>query len=144
MKKLLVKFQRQIVKILNKSKKPLYISSKDNCSEISRLLGYWFIKDCNYKAYILKGNVFNSTNIFHDILVIEYKRMFYILDPTIWQFFKYKKSIFIDLQGNLDKCILFANSFYKGQFIVSEYLNINNFSKTKLLKVINSNLKSIF
>jgi hypothetical protein len=71
---------------------PLYVLTQDSCSEISRLLGQWLYKKFpRAKIYIYKGKVRGRA---HDVLIVEANHVS-VIDPTVWQFFKNKKSILI-------------------------------------------------
>jgi len=138
--------QRRIIDFLTENnKKPLYILSRDNCSELSRLAGCWIIKEFpSATAIILKGkSVFNVQNKNHDVLAIKYKEVIYLIDPTIWQFLKRKRSIFIAKEASLEAAIDRAKNFYKGEWSVSEDLIPKKcISSSEWEKIIKENIRT--
>lgn len=126
--------QNRVIKLLKRgNNKPLSFLCKDSCSEMSRLVGCWIIKEYpTSKIFIYKGkNVFNKKNKNHDILIVISNKI-YILDPTIWQFKKNKKSILIK---ELEGCVSIENELnkiYKGKWKISERIN------TKVCKEVDS------
>lgn len=125
--------ENKIKKILKSANKTLFLSSQDNCSEMSRLVGCWILQDFpTTNANILKGeNVMDAIGKNHDILTIEEKNKFYLIDPTVWQFFKNKKNILLTKKDNVEDCLRFAEQFYKGKWSVSETLTKKCFKKIK-------------
>ena len=124
--------QEKIKNILKSADKALFLSTQDNCSEMTRLVGCWILQDFPaINANILKGeNIMDATNKNHDILAIKEKNKFYLIDPTIWQFFKNKK-ILLAKKDNMEDCMEFAKQFYKGKWSISETLDKNCFQKMK-------------
>jgi len=137
--------QKKVVELLHENNnKPLYITSVDNCSEVVRLVGCWiFEKLPQSKIYILKGKNIQNTRRCHDILAVEYNRNINLIDPTVWQFFKNKKSIFIKTIDNLANSLFEANKIYGGKWKISEILKASNCRKSKLKKIIASNIKEV-
>ncbi len=91
----------------------------DTCSEVSRLLSQWFLKRLpKTDMYIAKGKIGKR---FHDILLIHDKEV-YILDPTVWQFFKNKKSILIKKTKTINDALLVLTSIYGGKWSISEQI----------------------
>ena len=136
--------QKQVIGLLRTySNKPLCISSKDNCSEVARLVGCWIFKKFpTCKMSILKGkNIQGTKNQNHDILAVEYNKNIDLIDPTVWQFFKNKKSIFIKTTNNLEDGLFEAEKYYGGKWNVSEILKVNDYKKDELKKMIVSNIK---
>jgi|SRR3989339_318495 len=135
--------QRKVIKLLRKyCNKPLYIASVDNCSEVARLVGCWiFEKLPQAKIYILKGKNIKRTKKCHDILAVEYNNNIDLIDPTVWQFFKNKRSIFIKTTNNLANSIFEANKIYGGKWTISETLRANDCKKNDFEKIIASNIK---
>lgn len=125
--------QNKVKKILKSENKSLFLTSKDNCSEMSRLVGCWILKDFpTINASILKGeNIMNATNKNHDILAIEEKNKFYLIDATVWQFFKNKKNILLTTKNSIEECLQFAEQFYKGKWSISETLDKKDFQNIK-------------
>ena len=66
--------------------------------------------------YIAKGKIGKR---FHDILLIHDKEV-YILDPTVQQFFKNKKSILIKKTKTINDALLVLTSIYEGKWSISE------------------------
>lgn len=129
--------------------KPLWMLSKWNCSEISRIVGLKVLNDFgnDSKPFILKGNVTvtglekeNNHDIlsFFDTVSGEY----IVVDPTIWQFFPKIKSILLGRFNSIEECINFASQYYKGTWSLSEYINRDtNKEITKWKKIIRQNCK---
>lgn len=130
-------------------KKPLWMLSKWNCSEISRIVGLKVLNDFgdDSKPFILKGNVTvtglekeNNHDIlgFFDTVSGEY----IIVDPTIWQFFPKRKSILLGKFNSKEECINFVSEYYKGKWSLSEYISRDtNREITKWKKIIRQNCK---
>lgn len=125
--------ENKIKKILKSANKTLFLASQDNCSEMSRLVGCWVLQNFpSANAYILKGkSVLNEPDKNHDILAIEEKNKFYLIDPTIWQFFKNKKNILLKKENKIEDCLRFAEQFYKGKWSISETLDKKSFKNIK-------------
>ena len=98
--------------------------SKDSCSELARLTGYWFLRKLpNARIYVLKGQI--SKNVFHDIIGVKTGAKVYLIDPTVWQFFLRKKNIFIKMTSSLDTALAHAAKVYGGKWVLSEKLTKN-------------------
>lgn len=111
-------------------KKPYWMLAKYNCSEVSRLLGIKVFCDLGEisKPFILKGSVTKngiSKDNIHDILGFFDSALneLILVDPTIWQFFPKKRSIFLGKFKTLDEAILFTENLYEGKWNFSEYLD---------------------
>ncbi|HUT22045.1 MAG TPA: hypothetical protein VMX18_01400 [Candidatus Bipolaricaulota bacterium] len=137
--------QRKVIRLLRKNNnKPLYLSSTDNCSEIARLVGCWiFDKLPQAKIYILKGKNILGTKKCHDILAVEYDKRISLIDPTVWQFFKNKKSILIKTTDNLTNGLFEASKIYRSKWKVSEIFKKNNYKNDELKKIVASNIKDL-
>ena len=122
--------QRKIVQLLHKNNnKPLYVTSVDNCSEVARLAGCWIFEKLPLaKIYILKGKNILKTKRCHDILAVDYSENITLIDPTVWQFFKNKKSIFIKTIDNLTNSLFEANKIYTDTY---PFELIENYAKEK-------------
>jgi hypothetical protein len=139
------KIQKEVISLLTSSgKKSLYILSKDCCSEMSRLVGYR-IMDSNPKTetLIIKGVLTNNKQ--HDILVVKEGDLFSLIDPTIWQFYKNKKTIFLGTFKDVTGIFKFTEKFYGGKWSLSENLKRSDSKKEqeKCLSVLMKNLNSI-
>jgi len=89
----------------------------DACSEVSRMLAQWFLKKLpKADMYIAKGKIGKR---FHDLLLVHDKEV-YILDPTVWQFFKNKKSILVKKTKTINDALLVLASIYGGKWRISE------------------------
>jgi len=129
-KKLIKQIQEKVVNLLRKyNNKPLYLLAKDNCSEMSRLVGCWILqKQPSTKVFILQGKkVFNRKEKCHDILAVECYNKIYLIDTTIWQFFKYKRNILIGIINNISEALNITKKIYKGNWRIAEKLNKNDF-----------------
>lgn len=119
------KLQKESIFLLKSSSSNKSLSlqelSQDNCSEITRLLGCWFLN--KYPAStvaVLKGNMVMGSRKAHDILSVTYSDSHYLIDPTIWQFFPRKKSIFVGKASSLITCLHILKKVYGGSWQVSE------------------------
>ena len=82
--------------------KPRWMISKWNCSEVTRILGLQVLKDlgASAKPTILIGRV-TKTGLTkenkHDILMFfdNASKKYILVDPTIWQSFRFKKTILL-------------------------------------------------
>lgn len=122
------KYQKNIVALLKKGggNKPLGVLCEDSCSELSRLLSCWMIKEYPKAAIlILKGDKVFNTKKSHDIVLIEGDKKFFLLDPSVWQFFKNKRSILVGEIKNTEEALKLANNTYKGKWQVSEKIDKN-------------------
>lgn len=120
-------------------RRPLYIICKDSCSEISRLLALWFQKEIpKVKIFIAKGKIKNHA---HELIIIDNDKEIYIIDPTVWQFFKCKRSIFIGEVKTIEGALNKLSNIYGGKWKISE--QVKKYSKNKILelkKVLKRNL----
>lgn len=96
--------------------KTLFVSSKDCCSEMARVVGYSILKENkDAEAYILKGKLFKDLE--HDILAVVTDDSITLIDPTIWQIFQKRKNIFVGGYPSLSQAIrgvqftFWSNSF---------------------------------
>jgi len=97
----------------------LFKLCNDTCSEVSRLLAQWLLKKLpKADMYIAKGKIGKR---FHDLLLVHDKEV-YILDPTVWQFFKNKKSILIKKTKTINDALLVLASIYGGKWRISEQI----------------------
>ena len=125
--------QKRAIKLLRTGNDPLHLSSQDNCSEMARIVGCWILQENPMtSAHILKGeNVMGIKKKCHDVLIVEKKNKFYLIDPTVWQFFKNKKNILLTEKKAMKECMKFAEKFYGGVWSVSETINKNCFKNIK-------------
>ncbi|MDO8507350.1 MAG: hypothetical protein Q7S53_02175 [bacterium] len=122
----LQKYATDILKKGNQGK-PLWMLSKWNCSEVSRIVGLKVLSDLGVssKPFILKGNV-TVTGLIeennHDILGFfdSGSNMYILIDPTIWQFFPKMKKIFLGKFSSVDDILKFVSEYYRGDWKVSE------------------------
>ncbi|OWK27012.1 MAG: hypothetical protein US76_01185 [Parcubacteria group bacterium GW2011_GWA2_38_13b] len=137
--------QRKIVQLLHKNNnKPLYVTSVDNCSEVARLAGCWIFEKLPLaKIYILKGKNILKTKRCHDILAVDYSENITLIDPTVWQFFKNKKSIFIKTTNSLANSLFEANKLYGGKWEISEILSKDDCKKSEFKRIIALNIKEL-
>lgn len=124
--------KRYILHLLRYDRRsPLYIICKDTCSEVSRLLGIWFRKRMpRANIYITKGV---SKKLAHDLILIQEDEVIFIIDPTVWQFFKYKKSIFINKVKTIKEALDRLGDIYGGKWKISEH--IIRYSQNDILKL---------
>lgn len=139
MKKIIKEFQHDLIKIYKSGKnKPLYLLAEDNCSEASRLIAIWIKrKFSKAKLSILKGEYLPKK--FHDVLVIKLNNKFYLIDASIWQFFKNKRNIFVGEFNNIPDLILQAQKIYGGKW--DGLKPFKNFQQeNELIEIIQANL----
>jgi len=125
--------QNRVIKLLRNGNKVLYLSAQDNCSEVARIVGCWILQENPIiSAHILKGeNVMGIKKKYHDVLIVEEKNIFYVIDPTVWQFFKHKRNILLTKKNTMKECVEFAKQFYDGKWSVSDILSKNCFQEIK-------------
>ena len=112
-------------------RKPLYIICKDSCSEVSRLLAVWFRNEMpRAKIYIAKGKIRSRA---HDLIIINDAEGVSIIDPTIWQFFKHKRSIFVGKTETVGEALHKLAAIYGGKWKI--YERITKYSKKELFKI---------
>jgi len=110
---------------------PLYVLTQDSCSEISRLLGQWLYKKFpKAKIYIYKGKVRGRA---HDVLIVEANHVS-VIDPTVWQFFKNKKSILIASENSIDDAVATLAHCYGERWRLSERVYGYSASEIKKFK----------
>jgi len=99
----------------------------DTCSEVSRMLAQWLRNKLpKTDMYIAKGKIGKR---FHDLLLV-YDKEVYILDPTVWQFFKNKKSILIKKTKTVNDALSVLASIYGGKWRISE--RITKYSRNEI------------
>jgi hypothetical protein len=140
MKKAIKIIQKDIIQIFRSGvkNKPLNLCCKDSCSEASRLVAIWIKRKFKRASvFILKGE--HKPKKYHDILITQLGNEFYLIDPTVWQFFKNKRSILIGKFNSINELLLRAKELYGGKWGNIE--KFTNFKEEKrLIKIIKSNL----
>ena len=118
---------------------PLCVLTQDSCSEISRLFGQWLHEKLpKAKIYIYKGKFRGRL---HDLLLVEMGRV-YVVDPTVWQFFKNKKSIIIAVENSINDAVTALADYYGGSWKLSECIHGYSASEIKRLKnIVSENRK---
>lgn len=144
-KDFLNKYQKNIITLLKRvgGNKSLSILCGDSCSELSRLLSCWIMKEHpKVVIFILKGDKVFNTKRSHDIVLLEENKKAFLLDPSIWQFFKNKRSILVGEIKNTDEAIKLAHNTYKGKWKVSEKIEKNICKESKEMeKIIRLNVQ---
>lgn len=115
----------------------------DSCSELARLVANWIKEmDGSVQTIILKGDNVCATQKSHDILVVVTKdAQFYLLDPTVWQFFPGDDSILIGVADSLDEAIKLSAEKYGGEWKISEEVAIvTEQEKEEWLRIIKTNI----
>lgn len=124
-----------VIKILRQSggnKRSLKDLSEDNCSELSRLAGCFVLESYSGIAvYVLKGDKVFGKKKSHDIVAIQKDNRVCILDPSVWQFFPRKRSIFVSDEKNFQDSLKTAKKIYDGTWKVSEKLSLRKCQKEK-------------
>ena len=110
-------------------------------------MGCWILeKNPNLKISVVKGeNVMNIKNKCHDVLLIEYNNQIYLIDPTIWQFFKNKRNILIKKEiKNIRTALITLQDIYRGNWKISEKIRKKKWEqKNEWKKVIKQNIKEL-
>lgn len=137
--KLLDKIQKSVIDLLRTLSDDLQIAAKDQCSEISRLVGCWILNESSdYNIRICKGKL--PDGIAHDVVVAGKDDSLLLIDPTIWQIFPDSKSIFIGSPQNISEAIDILEQKYGGKWKVSESLEkCDEKYQQELLGIIKSN-----
>lgn len=100
---------------------PLHILAEDTCSEVARLVGNQLAKKLpKSKVLIAKGKVKKRH---HDLILMESHSRVDIIDPTVWQFQKYKKSILLGKGKTVAEALTLLQKKYGGYWHVSEQMN---------------------
>jgi CRISPR/Cas system-associated endonuclease Cas3-HD len=130
--------QQKITKLLRShGQKTLAAASRDNCSELSRLVGIWILKKFPHATVdILQGTKVMNTNSAHDIVAATFQQLVYIIDPTVWQFFPYKKSILITTVANIQTALQQVAASYHGNWQIAEKFNPRHYSAKKLMDTV--------
>ncbi len=117
--------QNKIVALLRQKNKPLYLLAEDNCSEVARLAGCWILEKMpDAKIFIAKGDrIMGGKNKSHDVILVDSKKGVHIIDPTVWQFFKNKRSIAITMTETVESALYALEKIYKGKWKISEKIN---------------------
>jgi hypothetical protein len=106
-------------------RRPLNLIVEDTCSEVSRLVACWILSDFpNVKTSIAKGEgVHDKKEHDRDVLLIEDENIF-IIDPTVWQIFPEKQSIFVRKTKSVEEALLVLEKNYSGTWIISETITL--------------------
>lgn len=67
--------------------------------------------------------VMKIKNKCHDILLVEYDKKIYMIDSTVWQFFKNKRNILIGIKRDIESALNELRIIHKGDWTISEKLN---------------------
>ncbi|MFA6136056.1 MAG: hypothetical protein WC705_01740 [Candidatus Paceibacterota bacterium] len=135
-------FAKKILRNSTKTKNSLSSLAKDNCSELTRLVGCFILKSqSGVTVYVLKGDRVFGKKQSHDILALHDKNGVFVIDPSVWQFFPNKKSILISNSKNIKDAIKSAEKIYGGKWKVSEKLSLKKCLKNqkKWISVIRKN-----
>lgn len=107
--------------------KPRWMIATWNCSEVTRILGLQILKDLGTQAKptILIGKVTKTGLVKenkHDILMFFNEKLekYVLVDPTVWQFFHFKKSILLGRFDFIKDVLTFAQKTYGGIWKISE------------------------
>ncbi len=124
MKEIIRIFQKDLLKIYRSGlkKKPLYLLAEDNCSEASRLVAIWIKRKFNEATlFILKGEYIPKK--YHDVLVCQLNDKFYLIDASVWQFFKKKRDILMGEFKTMNEVFIEVKKIYGGKWGSVETLN---------------------
>lgn len=142
MTNILKQIEERVIELLSENPGPsLTESSKDNCSEMSRLVGCWIQEQKPEAAMtILKGEDVCGRHTAHDLLAVTLKKTTYLLDPTIWQFFPDSQSILVGEGRSLADAFELAKNQYGGTWVLSEEFDANAYSQDTLQEIILKNI----
>jgi len=135
--------QNRIINYLKEyGSQPLLYLCKDNCSEISRLTSYWLYCDNPNNQYsIIKGTGIKEEKS-HDVLAIKDSDKYYLVDPSIWQFFPEANNIYLGKFNSVEEISLFLENKYTGTWSVSEIMSEESFeNRGKWGNIIKSNIQ---
>jgi hypothetical protein len=139
--------QERVIGLLKgKNNKSLFALAKDNCSELSRLTGVWILQDYpGADVFILKGEDINKNDgKSHDVLAIKDQDKYYVIDPTIWQFFKDCKNILVDMTDSIEKVFHKLELKYGGNWKISEKMKPTSEEQIdEWTKIIKENIENI-
>ncbi|MDO8570798.1 MAG: hypothetical protein Q7R97_04405 [Candidatus Daviesbacteria bacterium] len=145
-KDFILQIQKRVISLLRSNEKNTKISLslliKDTCSEVSRLVACWIISaDPKAETMIAKGkDVLGRRNFCHDVLLVVKDNVVSIIDPTIWQIYPKKKSIYVGKTHSADTALEVLNKKYDGLWKISETITLDNYPKSEQEKL----QKSIF
>ena len=115
------KIQKRIIDLLKTLSNDLQIAAKDQCSEMARLAGCWILDEYpEYRVQICKGTFFDESA--HDILIVEDRRVSFLVDPTIWQKFPESENILVGSVSSMLEAVGLLEKKYGGTWKVSEIM----------------------
>lgn len=128
-KELIEQVQKKMVDLLKKvGDKPLPVLVHNYCDEIALLAGNWILDELpNARIYVVKGII--EGKIHHDLLIVEYGRKAYAIDPAIWKLFKGKKSILVATKNTMPELLTEIQKTYQGIWRISERLEKSGFER---------------
>lgn len=142
----LLSLEQRIRTLLTVPGHSLSESSKDQCSEVSRLLGHWMLEEeASLSVFILKGvGVSGDPEKAHELLMVKKNLVLIFIDPTVWQFFPSAKSIFLEsiIDENQGKELLTV--MYGGNWELVEEIFYDKEEKIFLEQTIRENMKEYF
>jgi hypothetical protein len=142
-KQTIKQLQNKIIVLLRQKNKPLYALAEDNCSEVARLVGCWILEKMpDAQISIAKGDrVMGEKNKSHDVILVNDNKAIYVIDPTIWQFFKNKRSIIIGKTETVKSTLCTLEKMYKGKWKISEKISKKTaYNKEEWRKIIKKNI----
>lgn len=140
-KEFISQIQERVISLLRVNKKdekiPLSLLTKDVCSEMSRLVACWILSaDPKSETMIAKGkSVLGRKDFCHDVLLVVKDNVILIIDPTIWQIYPKKRSIYVGKTHSVDKVLSFLNKKYDGLWKISETITLKNYPKNEQEKL---------
>lgn len=126
-KDIINKIQIRVLNLLNEhDKSDLKLLSQANCSELSRLVGCWLLKiDDNLTIWVYKGEGGKviGEDMAHDLLVVsDSEKSYWIIDPTIWQYFPEVEKILVGKFNNIIEVSNRLEGLYGGNWNKSEQI----------------------
>lgn len=143
MKDIFREIQKRAVALYKRhSNKPLCIVSQDCCSEMTRLIGCWVSpRYPEARMYILKGKNVMYSKKSHDVLILEHNNSWYLIDPTIWQFFPLKRSIYRGRFATQNDLVAFVKGMYRGTWSISENVDVKLYDPKELEATVVANVR---
>ncbi len=77
----------------------------------------------------------------HDVLILEHNNSWYLIDPTIWQFFPLKRSIYRGRFATQNDLVAFVKGMYRGTWSISENVDVKLYDPKELEATVVANVR---
>lgn len=100
----------------------LKVSTRDCCSEMTRLVASWLQDDFPTSGFlVLKGTqLHRGSEQAHEVLGIESKTKIDVIDPTVWQLSPDENDIFVGEFESLSDAYQHLRNQYGGDWVINE------------------------